>query len=98
MAKIEGIYQKQTPKGKSIYHCLSNNISIVVAQRKNTSPNKPQKYLLQKLINGKYKYISSLFSIHENLYSLDHEGISYTLNDVGGDRLTITSKFNWSIS
>jgi hypothetical protein len=93
MAKIAGYYQLAPNEGKSNFHCEANNITIVVAQRKTTAPNKPPKYILQKLAKSKYKYISSLFPIDQNTFSIDHEGQIFIFKYLSDNTAQITPKF-----
>lgn len=72
---IEGAYLKIGGQLKS------ENLSLLIVDRKNPTPNKPKNYLLAKLPNRKNKqYISSLYHTNSTgVYSLDYLGVNYTL-------------------
>jgi len=63
---------------------------ILLRERKQASGNKP-KYFLSALMNGKHEYISSLFPIGENRYSLDYKGDYFELI-MGDDSIILENK------
>jgi len=55
-----------------------NNSKLVVKQRTNPTKSKPLNFLIS-LSNGKFEYVSSMFKVDNQTYTLDYKGVNYEL-------------------
>jgi hypothetical protein len=80
MLKLVGDYQTDNT---NFLNVSQSGLHLVIGTRKKPTPQKPKKYLLQKVSPTKYIYISSLFEWQEmtdngiTAYSIDYEGVDY---------------------
>ena len=70
---ISGTYSRQ---GANFFPQATNKPTLVFATRRKTTPNKTPNYLLCKLDAGGFAYVSSLYEIERNKYSLDYPKIN----------------------
>lgn len=63
---------------------------LVLVDRKVYAGNKPKNCIYYQPISGKSVYISSLFPLGINLYSMDYMGYNYKLQITGNNSVIIT--------
>ena len=74
--QFSGNYTRQ---GKEFFNS-DTNTTLIIAERKTTSPNKPPYFLLRKLANNKRLYVSSLYPVTDSEYYFDYQGMKYKIN------------------
>lgn len=74
--EISGTYTRQ---GANFFPQATNKPTLVFATRQKTTPNKTPHYLLCKVDARLFTYVSSLYEINPNEYSLDYDKEKYLL-------------------
>lgn len=81
MSNLVGQYQTANTSLQK----LGEKVHLIIGTRKKTTPQKPVKYLLQRLSPSQHIFISSLYQWQEmtengkQAYSFDYKGIEYVL-------------------